>query len=125
MRFESVRTIFSIAAKLDLHVHSMDVSSAFLNGDLNEVIYMRQPEGFIVPGKETQVCKLNKAIYGLKQAAKCWNDFFTKFLTNLNITHTTSDSCAYTSNQIDILRIIALYVVVLIVPSKSLNYLIT
>ena len=49
----------------------MDVKTAFLNGDLDVDIYMEQPEGFVVKGKESLVCKLNKSLYGLKQAISC------------------------------------------------------
>ena len=50
----------------------MDVKTAFLNGDLEEEIYMVQPEGYIAPGQENKVCKLKKSLYGLKQAPKQW-----------------------------------------------------
>ena len=51
----------------------MDVKTAFLNGSLEETIYMVQPEGFIAKGQEKKVCKLQKSIYGLKQASRSWN----------------------------------------------------
>ena len=54
----------------------MDVKTTFLNGELDEEIYMEQPEGFIVPGKEKKVCRLVKSLYGLKQAPKQWHEKF-------------------------------------------------
>ena len=60
VRFESIRTIIALAAKYGLKLHQMDVKSAFLNGELKEEIFMKQPEGFIVKGKETHVCKLKR-----------------------------------------------------------------
>ena len=54
-----------------MNIHQMDVTAAFLNGDLEEEIYMKQPEGYAEPGKEDLVCSLKKSIYGLKQSPKC------------------------------------------------------
>jgi len=54
-------------------VHQMDVVTAFLNGELDEEIYMQQPAGYQVSGKENLVCRLNKSLYRLKQAPRCWN----------------------------------------------------
>jgi hypothetical protein len=72
-RFESLHLLLALAALEDWHIHPMDVKSAFLNGVLNEEIYMEQLQGFITTGKETQVFYLKKAIYGLKQASRTWN----------------------------------------------------
>ena len=71
VKFESVRTISALAVKHDLKLHQLDVSTAFLNGELQEEVYMMQPNGFQVKGKENLVCKLNKSIYGLKQEPRC------------------------------------------------------
>lgn len=65
-QFESIRYLFAHAALEDWEIDAMDVKTAFLNGDLDEEIYMEQPEGWVVPGKEDHVCLLKKAIYGLK-----------------------------------------------------------
>nr|GFA48755.1 zinc finger, CCHC-type [Tanacetum cinerariifolium] len=56
----------------------MDVKTAFLNGDLDEEVYMKQPEGSVLPGHENKVYKLKKSLYGLKQAPKQWHDKFDK-----------------------------------------------
>ena len=58
----------------------MDVKTTFLNGELEEEIYMEQPEGFIVPGKEKKVCRLVNSLYGLKQAPKQWHAKFDKII---------------------------------------------
>ena len=63
----------AIAAIHNLKIHQMDVKTAFLNGDLDEEIYMEQPEGFAVPGQEKKVYRLVKSIYGLKQAPMQWH----------------------------------------------------
>ena len=69
-RITSIRLLIVIVATFDLKIHQMDVKTAFLNGDLEEKIYMDQPIGFVEPGQESKVCKLTKSLYGLKQAPK-------------------------------------------------------
>ena len=66
IKFKSIRTLLALSAKLNLSVHHMDVTCAFLNGKLEEEIYVSQPEGFVEKGKENLVCKLNRSLYGLK-----------------------------------------------------------
>ena len=69
---DSFRIIVALVAHYDLELHQMDVKTAFLNGDLEENIYMAQPKGFIVEGKERMGCHLKKSSYGLKQASRQW-----------------------------------------------------
>ena len=68
-RFAAIRTIITLAAINDLHLHSVDISHAFLNGDLEETIYMRQAEGYH-KGGPNRVCRLLKSLYGLRQASR-------------------------------------------------------
>lgn len=70
---KSIRILLSIATFYDYEIWQMDVKTAFLNGNLEESIYMSQPEGFIEQDQEQKVCKLKKSIYGLKQASRSWN----------------------------------------------------
>ena len=67
---KSIQIFLSIVAHMDYDIWKMDVKTAFLNGSLKENIHMKQPEGFIAKGKEHLVCKLNRSIYGLKQASR-------------------------------------------------------
>ncbi|GKB01170.1 retrovirus-related pol polyprotein from transposon TNT 1-94, partial [Tanacetum coccineum] len=67
---DSLRIILALVAHFDLELHQMDVKTVFLNGNLKEEVYMEQPEGFSIDGKEKMVCKLKKLIYGLKQASR-------------------------------------------------------
>ena len=71
-KLASIRLLLAIAAREDYEIHQMDVTSAFLNGELKEEIYMTQPEGFVEKGKEDLVCRLHKSLYGLKQAGRAW-----------------------------------------------------
>ena len=61
----------ALAVQNGLKLHQMDVTTAFLNGELKEEVYMKQPEGYVVKGKEDLVCKLRKSVYGLKQSPRC------------------------------------------------------
>ena len=69
-RLTTIRVLLSLTASYGLIVHQMDVKTAFLNGELEEEIYMDQPDGFVANGQEDKVCKLLKSLYGLKQAPK-------------------------------------------------------
>ena len=117
----SIRTLLAFAAKKKLHVHQMDVVSAFLNGDLKEEIYMKQPPGYVQLGKENLVCKLRKSIYGLKQSPRCWNQKLCDHLKSLGFKESGADSCVFIKNESNNLKIIAVYVDDLILIAKSLN----
>ena len=70
VRFESLRTVIALAVQNNLYLQQMDFTSAFLNGNLEEEVYMKQPEGFVEKGKENLVCKLKHSLYGLKQSPR-------------------------------------------------------
>ena len=76
----------------------MDVKTAFLNGDLEEEIYMVQPEGYIAPGQENKVCKLKKSLYGLKQAPKQWHEKFDQVILSNGFSSISVDKCVYTKS---------------------------
>ena len=67
---DSFRIVMALVAHFDMELYQMDVKTAFLNGDLNETIFMAQPEGFAIKSKEHMGCKLKKSIYGLKQTSR-------------------------------------------------------
>ena len=73
VRFASIRLILAIIATMALELYKMDVKTIFLNGKLDEEIYMDQPLCFKLEGQEHKVCKLKRSIYGLKQASRKWN----------------------------------------------------
>ena len=91
----SIRVVLGLAASLDLEIEQMDVKTAFLHGDLDKEIYMEQPEGFKVKGKEDYVCKLRKSHYGLKQAPRQWYKKFESVMGEQGYRKTTSDNCVF------------------------------
>lgn len=94
MRLESFRSLITITATEDFEVHQMDIIGAYLNGDLNEEIYMKQPPGF-EDGSQC-VCRLQKALYGLKQAGRVWNKKLNHIFTiDLSLQQLNPDLCIY------------------------------
>lgn len=92
-RHMSIRLILSIATSEKMKVMTFDVKTAFLHGELEESIYMYQPEGF--NDGSGRVCKLLKSLYGLKQAPKNWNKKFSDFLIHLGLVSSDDDPCVY------------------------------
>ncbi|KAK8953906.1 hypothetical protein KSP39_PZI002954 [Platanthera zijinensis] len=78
----SIWVLLAIVALWDLELEQMDVKTTFLHGNLEEEIYILQPEGFVEPGNEKKVCKLRRSLYGLKQAPRMWNKRFDTFMTS-------------------------------------------
>jgi hypothetical protein len=95
VRLTRIRVLISLAASYGLTIHQMNVKTTFLNGELEEEIYMDQPDGFITNGQEGKVCKLLKSLYGLKQAPKQWHEKFDKILTSTRFVMNKADSCVY------------------------------
>ena len=92
-RQESLRVLLALSVQYKLKLHQVDVVTAFLNGNLEEEVYMAQPEGFVSPGQEHLVCKLKKSIYGLKQSPRCWNSALDAYLKQIGFTQSNSDPC--------------------------------
>ena len=118
MHLSSVRALVATAVENDMHIHQMDVVTAFLHGELDEEIYMKQPDGYVQDGQEHLVCKLEKSLYGLKQAPRCWNKVFTKYMESIGFRQSTADPCVFIRSG-DTLDVIAVYVDDLIVISKT------
>lgn len=95
VRGESVRSVMALAAKNNLLLHQMDVATAFLNGHLEEEVYMKQPQGF--EKQQDLVCKLKRSIYGLKQSPRCWNTALNEQLKNMGLIQSSADPCLYTA----------------------------
>ena len=97
---KSIRILLSIATFYDYEVWQMDVKTAFLNGNLEESIYMSQPEGFIKQDQEQKVCKLKKSIYGLKQASRSWNIRFDTAIKSYGFEQNVDEPCVYKRSSI-------------------------
>ena len=93
VRMETLRVIFSVVAREQMHLRQFDIKSAFLYGTLQEEIYMHQPKGF--EDNTNRVCKLLKSLYGLKQAPRCWAKHFKDFLSNCGLRESSADPCLY------------------------------
>ena len=118
VRSESVRSVIALAAMNGLRLHQMDITTAFLHGDLEEEVYMKQPEGFVTQGQEHLVCRLKRSIYGLKQAPRCWNQALDAQLKRMDFEQSSNDPCVYT-NTTDGLMILAVYVDDILLAGKS------
>jgi hypothetical protein len=92
---DSFRIIMALVAHFDLELHQMDVNTAFLNGELEEDVYMKQSKGFVVNGKEHMGCRLKKSIYGLKQASRQWNLKFDETIERFGFEPNIEDNCVY------------------------------
>lgn len=95
VKMSSIRVVLGLAATMNLELEQLDVKTAFLHGDLDEEIYMEQPEGFKVRGKEDMVCRLKKSLYGLKQAPRQWYKKFDSFMVHQRFKRTEADPCVY------------------------------
>jgi transposase InsO family protein len=123
VRLTTIRVVLAMCAIFDLHLEQLDVKTAFLHGELEEEIYMLQPEGFAETGKENLVCRLNKSLYGLKQAPRCWYKRFDSFIISLGYNRLSSDHCTYYKRfeENDVFIILLLYVddMLVIGPNKD------
>lgn len=106
VRYTSIRYLIALAAKADLKIYQMDVTTAFLQGELNEEIYMEQPEEFNDGTK--MVCKLEKSLYGLKQAGRMWNIKLDAALKQYGLEKCKTDPCIYYRGNLKL--VIAIYV---------------
>jgi hypothetical protein len=94
-RYTSIRAVISIAAEMGWKIHQMDVKTAFLNGLIEEEVYIEKPLGFEVHGRESHVCRLKKALYGLKQAPRAWYSRIDAYLQQLGFEKSEADPNLY------------------------------
>ena len=94
-KLTSIRFLLYVVVAFDFEVEQMDVKTTFLHGDLEEEIFMKQPEGYVVKGKKELVCKLKKSLYGLKQSPRMWYKKFDTYMPGLGFTRSKEDHCVY------------------------------
>lgn len=120
-RMETVSILHALAAKNGWIVHHLHVKSAFLNGELEEEVYITQPEGFINKDKPKLVYKLSKALYGLRKAPRAWNSRIDKCLKDLGFVRCPEEYVVYTREKNGNLLIIGIYVHDLIVTRNRID----
>jgi Reverse transcriptase (RNA-dependent DNA polymerase) len=107
---ETIRLLISQAARNEWPIHQMDVKSAFLNGVLEEEVYVEQPLGYMKLGKDHKVLRLKKALYGLNQAPRAWNTRIDSYFKENGFKQCPFEAVIYVKARKDELLIVALYV---------------
>ena len=121
VRFESIRQMVALGASKGMHMHQMDVTTAFLYAPLKEEVYMEQPEGTVLPGSEGKVMRLLKCLYGLKQSPRQWNILIDTVLKQLGFSRLKSDFGIYMKGEGETAVYIALYVDDLFLVGRGLK----
>ena len=116
-RFDTNRAVLSVAASEKLNLVQFDVKTAFLYGELDEVIYMKQPAGY--EDGTDRVCKLSRSLYGLKQSPRCWNKKFKDFLIKYGLHISEADLCLFYCKAEGHKLLIVLYVDDVLVAAQS------
>ena len=119
VRQESLRVLIALSVRSGLKLHQVDVTTAFLNGTLEEEVFMRQPDGFVKKGSENLVCRLKKSIYGLKQSPRCWNVALDTTLKEMGFTQSENDPCIYYKNTEGEMFYLGVYVDDIILAGKT------
>ena len=109
-RLDTIRTLTTLAAQKSWKLYQLDAKSAFLNGVLEEEVYVEQPDGFVISGKEDKVYKLHKALYGLKQAPRAWYAEIDTYFTQCGFIKSLSEATLYTKARGDEFMIVSIYV---------------
>ena len=122
VKYKTIRIILALVSFYNLELEQLDVKTAFLYGDLDETIYMSQPEGFTSKINPSHVCLLRKSLYGLKQAPRQWYKRFDAFITSLGFCKSNYDHCFYFNNAIVEKSVyLLLYVDDMLIASKDMS----
>jgi len=125
-RMEIIRTLFALSVEEEMHIHQMDVITAYVQGDLLSEIYMEQPTMFEekgTPEDKNKVCKLLRLLYGLKQSGREWHQKSHTCLNNVGLQHTENEPCVFVGQIQNEMVIVIVYVDDLLIASRSLKVL--
>ena len=115
---KSIRILLAIAAHNDYEIWQMEVKTAFLNGNLSEEVYMKQPDGF-TSKNGNKVCKLQRSIYGLKQASRSWNIHFDETIKEFGFSQNKDEPCVYMKTSGSVVVFLILYVDDILIMGKD------
>ncbi|GKF12218.1 retrotransposon protein, putative, ty1-copia subclass [Tanacetum coccineum] len=119
----AIKILIAIAAFYDCEIWQIDVKTAFLNGYLDEDIYMVQPKGFVDPKHPRKVCKLQRSIYGLKQASRSWNKRFDEEIKKFGFSQNLNEPCVYQKDSRSNVTFLILYVDDIIIMGSNIPML--
>ncbi|XP_055840140.1 uncharacterized protein LOC129907788 isoform X2 [Episyrphus balteatus] len=119
LRHPTIRLILALGVQNQLFINHIDIAAAYLNGDLEEEVYMHQPEEFVDQNQPEKICKLKKSLYGLKQAGRDWNRKINDVLVSIGFVRCKTDSCVYVLRNSQHMSIIGLYVDDLVIAYSS------
>lgn len=120
---QTIKVVITLALTYGWSMHQLDVNNAFLQGNLTEDVFMEQPPGFIHSEFPNHVCKLKKAIYGLRQAPRAWHDALKSFVLSYGFTTSLSDSSLFTYNKDGVQAFLLVYVDDIIVTGSQTQFL--
>jgi hypothetical protein len=98
-KLTSIKVLMSLAIEFDIKIEKMDVKTMFLHGDLEEEIYIKQLEGFVIKGKKELLCKLKTSLYSLKQLLRMWYQNFDTYILSLGSVRSNVDHCVYLKEE--------------------------
>ena len=117
--FSVIRCIIAMAVEKRWRLDQLDVETAYLNGELEEEVYMKQPKGYVEEGKEKFVCKLKKSLYGLKQSGRCWYNKLNEKLISKGFEKCESEPCVYRLRWMNKTVILSVYVDDIVLASED------
>lgn len=110
LKYSTLKLLFALSVKLDLKISHLDVITAFLNGHLDETVYMMFPQNFKCDMKQNRVLKLKRAIYGLKQSARAWYKQVDDCLQQLGYKKSLYEHCLFVKSSENVKTFVALFV---------------